>query len=38
MSFAIGFNRSQNKNSIFNNLMIRVVKADKMYQSQLTCT
>ncbi|MDG1279389.1 MAG: IS1595 family transposase, partial [Algoriphagus sp.] len=28
-------NRSQNKDTIFNNLIIRMVKADKMYISNM---
>jgi len=36
--FCYRTNRSQMKENIFNNLIRRMVKADKIYQSQLICT
>ena len=35
--FCYRINRSQNKETIFNNLMVRMVKADKIYQSDIIC-
>lgn len=36
--FCYRLNRSQSKKNIFNNLMERMVKADKIYQSQIICS
>lgn len=36
--FCYRINRSRNKATIFNNLMVRMVKADKIYQKKLICT
>lgn len=36
--FCYRLNRSQSKNSIFHNLLERMVKSEKIYQSQLICT
>jgi|TARA_R100000081_G_C4772287_1_gene146340 hypothetical protein len=36
--FCYRINRSQSKENIFNNLIGRMVKADKIYQSKLICT
>jgi hypothetical protein len=36
--FCYRINRSQNKDTIFNNLVTRMVKADKIYQCKLICT
>ena len=35
--FCYRLNRSQSKNNIFNNLIVRMVKANKIYQSELVC-
>lgn len=35
--FCYRINRSQNKNTIFNNLIKRMVKADKIYHAQILC-
>ena len=35
--FCYGINRSQSKKNIFNNLIARVVKSEKIYQSQIIC-
>ncbi|HZJ35490.1 MAG TPA: IS1595 family transposase, partial [Gillisia sp.] len=31
-------NRSQSKGTIFNNLIVRMVKADKIYQKEIICS
>ncbi len=36
--FSYRINRSQSKQTIFNNLVERMVKADKMYQIEIICT
>ncbi len=36
--FCYRINRSQSKNNIFNNLVDRMVKADKIYHSKLICS
>lgn len=36
--FCYRLNRSQSKKNIFNNLMERMVKADKIYQSEIICS
>lgn len=36
--FCYRLNRSQSKNNIFNNLLERMVKSDKIYHSQIICT
>ena len=36
--FSYRINRSQSKENIFNNLVRRMVVADKMYQTQIVCT
>ncbi|MGH3095133.1 MAG: IS1595 family transposase [Streptosporangiales bacterium] len=36
--FCYRLNRSQSKKNIFNNLLERMVKADKIYQSEIICT
>lgn len=36
--FSFRLNRSQSKNTVFNNLIARMVKADKIYQSQIVCS
>jgi transposase-like protein len=36
--FCYRINRSQSKNNIFNNLVERMVQADKIYHSQLVCS
>ena len=36
--FCYRINRSQNKDTIFNNLIVRMVKAEKVYQDKLICT
>lgn len=36
--FCYRLNRSQSKKNIFNNLMERMVKADKIYQSKIICS
>lgn len=36
--FCYRLNRSQSKNNIFNNLLERMVKSDKIYHSQILCT
>lgn len=36
--FCYRLNRSQSKNTIFNNLIQRMVKADKVYQAKLICS
>lgn len=36
--FCYRLNRSQSKNNIFNNLLGRMVKSDKIYHSQILCT
>ena len=36
--FCYRLNRSQSKSNIFNNLIERMVKADKIYQKQFICT
>ena len=36
--FCYRINRSQSKNSIFNNLIVRMVKANKINQSQIICS
>jgi len=36
--FCYRLNRSQSKSHIFNNLIVRMVKADKMYQVELICS
>lgn len=35
--FCFRINRSQMKENIFNNLIGRMIKADKVYQSELIC-
>ena len=35
--FCFRINRSQSKNTIFNNLITKMVKSDKIYQSELIC-
>lgn len=35
--FCYRLNRSQSKQSIFNNLIVRMVKANKIYQTELIC-
>lgn len=36
--FCYRINRSQNKATIFNNLLNRMIRADKIYQHQIICT
>jgi len=36
--FCYRLNRSQSKQNIFNNLIVRMVSSDKIYQSQIICT
>lgn len=36
--FCYRLNRSQNRSTIFNNLIKRMVKADKLYQAQIICS
>ena len=36
-AFCYRMNRSQSKKNIFNNLIIRMVKSEKIYQSQIIC-
>jgi len=36
--FCYRLNRSQNKKTIFNNLIVRMVKADKLYHKQIVCS
>ena len=36
--FCYRLNRSQTKPNIFNNLIVRMIKANKIYQSQIICT
>ena len=36
--FCYRINRSQNKDTVFNNLMIRMVNSEKIHQSKLICT
>lgn len=36
--FCYRLNRSQSKKTIFNNLIVRMVKADKIYQKELICS
>ena len=36
--FSYRINRSQSKVNIFNNLIERMVKADKIYQTKLICS
>ncbi len=36
--FCYRLNRSQSKETIFNNLICRMVRADKLYHSELVCT
>jgi len=35
--FCYRINRSQSKETIFNNLIVRMIKANKIYQSELVC-
>jgi transposase-like protein len=36
--FCYRINRSQNKETIFNNLIVRMVKSEKIYQSKIICS
>jgi hypothetical protein len=36
--FCYRINRSNSKKNIFNNLIIRMVKAEKIYQSKIICS
>ncbi|TXD57113.1 IS1595 family transposase, partial [Polaribacter sp. IC066] len=36
--FCYRINRSQSKKNIFNNLIVRMVKADKIYQAKIICS
>lgn len=36
--FCYRINRSQSKEAIFNNLIVRMVKSDKIYQSKIICS
>jgi len=36
--FCYRINRSQSKQNIFNNLIMRMVKADKLYQTEIICS
>ncbi len=36
--FCYRLNRSQSKRTIFNNLIVRMVKADKIYQKEIICS
>jgi len=35
--FCYRLNRSQSKQNIFNNLIVRMVKANKIYQTEIIC-
>ena len=36
--FCYRINRSQSKKNIFNNLVIRMTKSEKIYQSEIICS
>jgi hypothetical protein len=36
--FCYRLNRSQTKDTLFNNLIKRIVKSEKIYQAQIICT